>query len=147
MLILTRSDYNPTCLGNHLLPPPTYPLFDSTQAQEFKFHISSRNRRWQCALQLLLRPDLYLWCMHWVSLCTRTHVLYHRSWVLLPSYRPCHNCNFHYLCHKCKIQSKEEVEAGGGWLLSLCQVSTQGKYLSLSRQQYLSHQRGHNSGP
>ena len=42
-------------------------------------------------------------------MCTRTHFLYHRSWVLLPSYRPCHNCNFHYLCHKCKIQSKEEV--------------------------------------
>ena len=33
------------------------------QQQLWISDISSRNRRWQCALQLILRPDLYLWCI------------------------------------------------------------------------------------
>ena len=71
------------CLGNHWYTyPPTYPhklffaiaqppvvrfehvrtLFDSTQSQESKSEVGSRNGTRQCALGPILRHTLYLWC-------------------------------------------------------------------------------------
>ena len=38
-------------------------LSDSTQSQESKSEVGSRNRTRQCALGPILRPPLYLWCL------------------------------------------------------------------------------------
>ena len=50
-------------------------LFDSSQSQESKSEVGSRNGMWQCALGPILRPPVYLWC-HWSNLNMRHHFLH-----------------------------------------------------------------------
>ena len=51
------------------------PFFASTESQESKSEVGSRNRTRQCALRPILRPHLYLWCP-WSNLDMWHHFLH-----------------------------------------------------------------------